>query len=124
VSAFAFGGKPDEVVRLLLHERFRHVTSEGILAEVRRNLVVKLEKEPAAVDLVVAKVLAVSVTVQPQGEVYVTGYAPDDLVLEVAVKGRCDVLVTGDKRHLLPLVEYRGVAIEAPSAFLKRLESR
>ena len=37
--------------------------------------------------------------------------------------GKCDVLVTGDKKHLLPLNPFQGIIIESPSHFLKRLDS-
>lgn len=44
---------------------------------------------------------------------------PDDQrVLECAVTGRADVLVTGDKKHLIPLREVRGVQIVAVHEFL------
>jgi predicted nucleic acid-binding protein len=37
--------------------------------------------------------------------------------------GGADVLVTGDKKHLLPLKEFQGIVIEPPSAFLSRLDA-
>lgn len=42
----------------------------------------------------------------------------DDKFLEIAVHGRADVLITGDK-DLLVLHPYLGIAILAPSDFLK-----
>jgi uncharacterized protein len=48
-------------------------------------------------------------------------HAPDNVVLEAALIGKCAVLVTGDKEHLLPLNPFQGLAIEPPSVFLKRL---
>lgn len=68
--------------------------------------------------------LEVSTVLTPPGTLIATGYAPDDLVLETAILGGCQVLVTGDKQHLLPLNPYHGLTIEPPSEFLKRrLES-
>lgn len=43
----------------------------------------------------------------------------DDKFLEVALNGRADVLVTGDS-DLLALHPFRGIAILAPAAYLKR----
>jgi len=43
----------------------------------------------------------------------------DDKFLEVAVNGRADVLVTGDK-DLLALLPFRGVAILTPPDYLAR----
>ena len=47
----------------------------------------------------------------------------DNLVLEVALMGGADVLVTGDKKHLLPLKNFQGIIIEPPSVFLTRLDA-
>ena len=43
----------------------------------------------------------------------------DDRFLEVAVNGRADVVVTGD-RDLLELNPFRGIAILTPAAFIAR----
>jgi uncharacterized protein len=47
----------------------------------------------------------------------------DNRVLECAIAGMADVIVTGDKRHLLPLEIYRGIPIVSPRVFLDRFES-
>ncbi len=46
----------------------------------------------------------------------------DDMVVATAVKAGADYLVTGDKKHLLPLGEYRGIKIISPRQFLDLLE--
>jgi predicted nucleic acid-binding protein len=50
-----------------------------------------------------------------------TGDRADDAILAAAVQARVDVLVTGDRRHLLPLGKYCGVRILTPQAFLAEL---
>jgi uncharacterized protein len=45
--------------------------------------------------------------------------ATDDKFLEVAVNGRADVIVTGD-RHLLELHPFRSAAILTPADYLRR----
>jgi putative PIN family toxin of toxin-antitoxin system len=47
----------------------------------------------------------------------------DDLVLACAVAGRADYVVTGDRRHLLPLREYLGIPIVSPGAFVSLVRS-
>ncbi len=47
---------------------------------------------------------------------------PDDNpILALALDGRAEVLVTGDKKHLLPLHPYGSVDILTPRAFADRL---
>ncbi len=44
---------------------------------------------------------------------------PDDnKILELAVNGGADYIVSGDKRHLLPMHPYRGIAILSAASFL------
>ena len=45
----------------------------------------------------------------------------DEKVLECALAADADVIVTGDRRHLLPLGRFRHVEIVSPPDFLRRL---
>jgi len=46
----------------------------------------------------------------------------DDLFLATALAGGAQLLVSGDRRHLLSMREYAGVRIIGPAAFLEELE--
>ena len=50
--------------------------------------------------------------------------AGDDLVLETAVNGRADVVVTFNRRHFEPAATHFGVEIVAPADAIRRLENR
>jgi predicted nucleic acid-binding protein len=43
---------------------------------------------------------------------------PDTVVLQAAVEGRATHIVTGDKKHLLPLKTFQGIPIVTPQFFL------
>jgi predicted nucleic acid-binding protein len=43
------------------------------------------------------------------------------MVLECALAAEADYIVSGDKKHLLVLREFRGIRIVSPSDFLRRL---
>jgi len=45
----------------------------------------------------------------------------DEMILECALAAEADYIVSGDKRHLLPLRQFRGIPIVSPSDFLRRL---
>jgi predicted nucleic acid-binding protein len=51
----------------------------------------------------------------------VSGDRSDDLVLASAASARIAILVSGDRKHLLPLGEYRGMQILTPQALLAGL---
>ena len=54
----------------------------------------------------------------------ITGDPADDAILACAVEAGVDVLATGDRRHLLPLGEHRGVRLLTPQATLAELRAR
>lgn len=45
----------------------------------------------------------------------------DEMVLECALAAEAGCIVTGDKKHLLPLRAFRGIPILSPAEFMKRL---
>lgn len=45
----------------------------------------------------------------------------DEMVLECALAADAEVIVTGDKKHLLPLRRFRDIEIIPPREFLRRL---
>jgi len=53
-----------------------------------------------------------------------TGATPDpadEMILECALAAEVDCIVTGDKKHLLRLRQFRGIAIISAAEFLRRL---
>jgi putative PIN family toxin of toxin-antitoxin system len=120
ISAFAFGGKPAAVVELALCREFLSATGENILAEVRKNLLGKLEFLPKQVNRFLSEFSDVSSVYVPSGKVKLIQHPADSLVLEVALDAGANIIVTGDKKHLLPLGSFQGITIEPPSRFLAR----
>ncbi len=60
--------------------------------------------------------------VDPSAELDVVAADPDDnRVLEAAIEGNAEFIVTGD-RHLLELREYEGTRIVSPVEFLAELQ--
>jgi uncharacterized protein len=53
----------------------------------------------------------------------ITGDPDDDRILAWAIAARADLLVTGDRKHLLPLREHCGVRLVTPQALLAELRA-
>ena len=123
ISGIAFRGVPLRLIERALRRDFQLVTSVIILEEVRRNLVGKLNIDPAEVNPLLEDILAVSSAFVPSGKYKYIDHEADNLILEVALMGGADVLVTGDRRHLLPLNPFMGLTIESPSKFMARLDA-
>jgi predicted nucleic acid-binding protein len=51
----------------------------------------------------------------------VAGDGDDDQVIAAAVAARADLIVSGDRRHLLPIGSHQGIAIVEASEALRRL---
>lgn len=49
----------------------------------------------------------------------VTADPDDEMVLECAIAAEADFIVSGDKKHLLPLRKHRGIRIISPADFLR-----
>jgi putative PIN family toxin of toxin-antitoxin system len=60
--------------------------------------------------------------VKPKHRLSLSEDESDNRYLECAVAGGAEVLVTGDKQHLLPIKDYQGVAIISPADFLVLLQ--
>lgn len=48
-----------------------------------------------------------------------TSEPADEMILECALTGEVDYLVSGDKKHLLSLGEFRGIRIVSPAEFAR-----
>jgi predicted nucleic acid-binding protein len=49
--------------------------------------------------------------------------AADNSILACALEAKADIVATGDRKHLLPLGEHRGVRLLTPQAALAALRT-
>lgn len=121
ISAFIFpGGAPEAAYRAMLERRATLVTSPTLLAEFGRVLSEKFGWAPEQAEQAVAQIVRIGDLVRPTSAIHVIREDPaDDRVLEAALDGNADAIVSGD-RHLLRLGAWRGIQIEKASAFLAR----
>lgn len=126
VSAFIAAGPPSRVLERAIDGALDLVLAEPVLAELQRVLVSKLSFEAERyreVERLLSEIAVESVTAV-EGEVpLVSGDLDDDRILACAVKASVDVLVSGDRKHLLPLGSHKGVRIVTPQALLAELRS-
>lgn len=95
--------------------------SPPLLQELRRILEEKFDLEPDILEVTVELVSDFSETVMPSQTIRaVTEDEDDNRVLECAVEGKAELIVTGD-RHLLKLNSFRGIDILTPAIFLQKL---
>lgn len=118
VSALLFGGKPREVLMLAIGYKITAVVSPVLLAELSEVLAKKFCFPQRAVLAVEDKYLGLCLLVRPPEKVTVLADEADNRVLEAAVAGKCQYIITGDK-ELLRLGNYQKARILSPEQFLK-----
>jgi putative PIN family toxin of toxin-antitoxin system len=96
----------DELSQTLQHPKFlqrisQYATTPAVLVAQYANLVT-----------------LVSPTYVPR---VVENDSDDDHVIAAAVTARAELIVTGDRRHLLPVGEHQGIAIVTPAEALRRI---
>ena len=123
VSGLNFPGNERLVLELALRGRFELCLSPFILEEVAGVLGRKFDwtEERSAQALRALGDGATVIEPRQLPEVIGGGHA-DNRILECAAAASADYLVTGDRRHLLPLGEHRGTRIVNAPRFLSALE--
>lgn len=119
VSALFWDGNERRLLMQCLEGRHRIVTSPALLAEVERVLTGKFGMPKADVRIYLETALSTAEVVTPKQPLQVVAADPaDDRVLECAVEGAADLIVTGD-RHLLDLRRYDSIRIVRASVALE-----
>lgn len=121
ISAMVFpGGVCDQVIRLLRGGDFGVCVSPDILTEIRKVLMEKFHLTEDEVLDAVDRVLAFAKIVYPRFRIdKIKNPAADNRILECAAEAKADFLVTGDKKHILPLKKFESTRIVSPSQFLE-----
>ena len=119
ISALNFGGNPDKLFDLARSGDMEIHMSDDILGEVLRVLRDKFRWSDEALALAKDSIGDFTKTIQPEEAVQiVTADTTDNKVLECALAGKSDYVVSGDK-HLLDVGQYQGVKIITPADFLQ-----
>lgn len=116
-------GPPRRVLEVLADGVGELVLPEAVLTELRRVLKEKLGVEDASIAEITGLLeeLAVEVVTVPDQVEAVSGDPDDDRIVAAAVAGGAEILVSGDRKHLLPLGQYRAMRIIRPQEFLAGL---
>lgn len=120
LSALYFSGKTVKIVNLIENKNIISVTSDFILQEFKGKLV-EFGTPPYAADGTVAYISSISEVVPLEGKDFGLRDPADNQVLETAVVGSCNYLITRDK-DLLSLGKYNQVQIVTPNQFLTNLK--
>lgn len=122
ISALMFDGLPGVLLDLAFRRTFVPVSSRAILDELDDKLRGKFAVSDGDARLIRTKLENTAHVVKPGFTLQVVTDDPDDnRILECAVAGKADFVVSGD-RHLLRLESYSGVPILTVRQFLGSTE--
>lgn len=122
VSGLTFKGKPREVLDLIWRGDIEACISSFIFEELEETLKKDFSWDRDQIKHTIEKIKAKTILVQPKDKVSVIKEKDDDnRIIECAIEGKAQYIISGDKKHLLPLKEYQGTKILSPSEFLKLL---
>lgn len=90
------------------------ITSEEILLELRQKLLSKFDKSETDVDFYIQKIRNISEVVEVTIKVGIVKRDPEDnKILECAVSGQADLIVSADQ-DLIKLKKFQGIGIIHP----------
>ncbi len=124
ISAFYLPeSKPAKVVLLARRKTIRNLISPPILKEVERIIKKKLLWDNSKTQSAVRRIKNFSEEVHPQERLAIIAADPDNRILECAVAGQADFIISGDHR-LIDLENYQEIKIINPARFLELIEGR
>lgn len=110
-------GRADEAMLRVVEGKVRLLVSKVIIHEVLDVLARKFDRDKEELARVAVYLTEIGEMVRPRRKIKVLSDDPDNRILECAVSGEADVIVTGDKA-MLSLGEYKNVKIVSLKEFL------
>jgi putative PIN family toxin of toxin-antitoxin system len=124
VSALAIpGGQAERAIDLVIDTRVNLCISKQIIHEVLGVLAQKFSKGPEELSRTAVFLSELGALIVPGEKLTVLDDEPDNRILECAVTGHADVIVTGD-RAMLTLKKYQEIRIISLRQFLDEISIR
>jgi uncharacterized protein len=120
ISGLNFSGKPGEILELFMTGEIEVYVSAFILSELTNILKNRFEWDNEQIIKALNIIRAKAIEVKPN---FMTSVIKDrdadNRILECAIEGKVHYIISGDKRHILTLKEYKGIKMLSPDEFLK-----
>lgn len=121
ISALGFGGKPREILQLVLEKKLQAISSPILLAEFEDVISKKFPKLAPHLEKINRQLKKYIILVKPKITVNLVRDDPDNRVLEAALEGNCEYIITGDT-DLLQLKIFKNISILKPADFLSNIK--
>lgn len=123
VSSIIFGGKPRDVFLLVVQREIRAYCSPFLLFEVIDLLRSKFSFNEKQLKIVNKIIKNHFIKVFPKVVPRFSDDLSDNKILAIALESKANYLITGDKKHLLPLKKVKNTKIVTADNFLNILKN-
>lgn len=123
ISALLFGGPPRHILELALRREVVLVASDDIINETAGKLREKFSWPEHRIQQFVRQTSKLAELYNPQVKLSVVKDEPDNRILECAVAGEANLIISGDK-HLLKLKSFENIPIQPPKYLTYLLEEK
>jgi len=125
VSALiSIGTPPSLLYEAWAQGEFQLITSRAQIKELTRVLAYERLRpyiDPADAETLAETIDAAAVVVESLPETKVAADPDDNVILATAITGHAELIVTGDKSHLLSLGSVEGIPVITPREAIRRL---
>ncbi len=122
ISAVLFGGNAEKIIEAGRDGQIELLVSPHIITEIAEILRRKFNWPHLQISGVMDDIRDTAVILTPAESIRaVKADESDNRILECAVEGKADYIISGDVKHLQPLKAFRGIPILSPDEFVKLL---
>ncbi len=121
ISAIIFGGNPRTCLELARSGEIELFISRSLLLELAKKLRDKFEWNESEIKEVIIEISEFAEIVEPQIKInLIKKDISDNRVLEVAREAKAEFIISGDRKHILPLKKFEKTKILSAAEFLKQ----
>ena len=113
------GGRADAAVTRILEGRDELIISRAIIREVVSVMALKFSRDREELSRVAVVLEEIGTLVEPDRRLSVFRDEPDNRIVECAVEGKAEVIVTGDKA-MLAISEYESIRVITLADYLDK----
>lgn len=123
ISALLFDGPPRQILELAMNREVVLIVSDAILAETAGKLKDKFSWPEHRIEQFVRATGRLAELHNPKKRLSVVSDEADNRILECAIAGEANLIISGDK-HLLKLKSFQNIPIQRPRYLTYLIETQ
>ena len=123
ISALLFDGPPRQILELARKRQVILIASDDVINETAKKLKSKFSWPEHRIQQFVRQMSKLAEVYNPRLRLSVIDDEPDNRVLECAIAGKANIIISGDN-HLLKLKSYEKIPIQKPKYLTYLMEQK